>query len=297
MSGTCASTASTPAAATPARRRWATASGSPRTICASGPTAPCDETGAAIGVAIATGLEPDADRPARRVQNDLFDVGADLSVPLDTERGHGKSRLRITDAHVTALERACDELGGRLEPLTSFVLSGGTPAAAALHLARTDLPAGRAARRRAGRGRAGEPGRARLPEPALRPALRPRPDRNDDGRADVLWRAGRIGGRAVSSAAPRARAAGRARALDHLGHPLPDALLACRRRRRLRPRPRRPRAAIRTRAASTRRCTAASRGRCASSRGSARPRRRTAASATCSTTARPASRPPSTCPR
>ena len=96
-----------------------------------------DETGAAIGVAIATGLDTELAALLHRIQNDLFDVGADLSVPLDTERGHGKSRLRITGEHVAALERACDELGERLEPLTSFVLSGGTPAAAALHLART----------------------------------------------------------------------------------------------------------------------------------------------------------------
>jgi len=57
-------------------------------------------------------------------------------VPLETERGHGKSRLRITDEHVTALETACDDLGERLEPLTSFVLPGGTEAGARLHVAR-----------------------------------------------------------------------------------------------------------------------------------------------------------------
>src|SRR5918911_4835862 len=66
-----------------------------------------DETGAEIGVAIATGLRPDAAELLQRVQNDLFDLGADLSVPLETTRGKGKSRLRIDEAHVTALERAC----------------------------------------------------------------------------------------------------------------------------------------------------------------------------------------------
>jgi cob(I)alamin adenosyltransferase len=96
-----------------------------------------DETGAAIGAAIATGLEPESAELLRRVQNDLFDLGADLAVPVDTERGHGKSRLRITEQHVSALEAACDRQGDRLEPLTSFVLSGGTPQSAALHLART----------------------------------------------------------------------------------------------------------------------------------------------------------------
>ena len=73
-----------------------------------------DETGAAIGVAIATGLEPASADLLRRVQNDLFDLGADLAVPVDTERGHGKSRLRISEQHVAALEAACDEQGERL---------------------------------------------------------------------------------------------------------------------------------------------------------------------------------------
>ena len=96
-----------------------------------------DETGAAIGVAIAGGLRDDVADLLRRVQNDLFDVGADLSVPVGTARGRGKSRLRIGDAHVAAIEEACDRYSEALEPLQSFVLSGGTPAAAALHGART----------------------------------------------------------------------------------------------------------------------------------------------------------------
>jgi cob(I)alamin adenosyltransferase len=96
-----------------------------------------DETGAAIGAAVAAGVEPDVERLLRRVQNDLFDVGADLSVPQDTHRGHGKGRLRIEERHVQALEAECDRQTARLAPLSSFVLSGGTPAAAALHVART----------------------------------------------------------------------------------------------------------------------------------------------------------------
>ena len=96
-----------------------------------------DETGAAIGVAIATGLEPAVAELLGRVQNDLFDAGADLSVPLDSSRGRVRERLRIEDRHVTALEHACDTYTERLAPLTSFVLSGGTPQAAALHNART----------------------------------------------------------------------------------------------------------------------------------------------------------------
>jgi cob(I)alamin adenosyltransferase len=149
-----------------------------------------DETGAAIGMAVATGLEPALADLLTRVQNDLFDVGADLSVPLETDRGHGKSRLRITADHVVALERACDELGERLEPLTSFVLSGGTPAAAALHLARTTC---RRAERHAVALAESEP---------VNPAALAYVNRlsdllfilariaNDDGRADVLWRPG-----------------------------------------------------------------------------------------------------------
>ena len=150
-----------------------------------------DETGAAIGAAIATGLEPGSAELLLRVQNDLFDVGADLSVPLDTERGHGKSRLRITDAHVEALERACDDLGPRLEPLTSFVLSGGTPQAAALHLARTTC---RRAERHAVALAETEP-----VNPAALAYLNRLSDllfilariHNDEGRADVLWQPGK----------------------------------------------------------------------------------------------------------
>jgi cob(I)alamin adenosyltransferase len=96
-----------------------------------------DETGAAIGAAIAGGLSDDIAELLRRVQNDLFDVGADLSVPMGTARGKGKSRLRIGEEHVAAIEAACDRYSDSLEPLTSFVLSGGTPAAAALHVERT----------------------------------------------------------------------------------------------------------------------------------------------------------------
>ena len=149
-----------------------------------------DETGAAIGVAIASGLPDDVTGLLRRVQNDLFDVGADLAVPVGTARGHGKSRLRITNAHVQALERACDDLGARLEPLTSFVLSGGTSAAAALHLARTTC-------RRAER-HAVALAEAEAVNPAALAYLNRLSDllfitarlANDGGRADVLWQPG-----------------------------------------------------------------------------------------------------------
>jgi cob(I)alamin adenosyltransferase len=96
-----------------------------------------DEAGAAIGVAVAGGLPDDVADLLRRVQNVLFDVGAVLAVPVGTTRGKGKSRLRIGETQVAALEEACDRYSEPLEPLTSFVLSGGTAPAAALHLART----------------------------------------------------------------------------------------------------------------------------------------------------------------
>ena len=67
-----------------------------------------------------------------RVQNDLFDVGADLSVPYEENDG----KLRVTQAQIEALERDCDEVNETLEPLKSFVLPGGSEVAARLHVAR-----------------------------------------------------------------------------------------------------------------------------------------------------------------
>jgi len=72
------------------------------------------------------------DARLERVQNDLFDLGADLSVPYGEDDG----RLRVTQAQIDALERDCDEVNERLEPLKSFVLPGGSEASARLHLAR-----------------------------------------------------------------------------------------------------------------------------------------------------------------
>jgi cob(I)alamin adenosyltransferase len=71
-----------------------------------------------------------------RIQNDLFDLGADLCSP-DKGRGPGGARLTVTDAQVTRLEAEIDRLNENLAPLRSFVLPGGAPAAAHLHLART----------------------------------------------------------------------------------------------------------------------------------------------------------------
>jgi cob(I)alamin adenosyltransferase len=93
-----------------------------------------DELNSAVGHVLAGGV-PDEFRPwLERVQNDLFDVGADLSVPLEDER---RERLRVSEAQVQRLEELCDLVNDRLEPLKSFVLPGGSEAAAGLHVART----------------------------------------------------------------------------------------------------------------------------------------------------------------
>jgi cob(I)alamin adenosyltransferase len=94
-----------------------------------------DETNAAIGVArlhLQDAREIDA--MLGLIQNDLFDLGADLSVP---QREGKVERLRVLSTQVERLEGDIDTLNTKLEPLTSFVLPGGTPAAAYLHLART----------------------------------------------------------------------------------------------------------------------------------------------------------------
>ncbi|MEM7046696.1 MAG: cob(I)yrinic acid a,c-diamide adenosyltransferase [Pseudomonadota bacterium] len=93
-----------------------------------------DETNSLIGVAIITPAPKGCDAlPAHltRIQNDLFDLGADLCRPEDD-----KPALRMTTQQVTALENAIDTLNADLEPLTSFVLPGGHPLAAQLHIAR-----------------------------------------------------------------------------------------------------------------------------------------------------------------
>jgi cob(I)alamin adenosyltransferase len=98
-----------------------------------------DEANSAIGVALAAGgAELDAEVVAllRRVQNDLFDVGADLCTPL-TEQPTEHPPLRVTGAYIADLEDACDRWNADLEPLRSFILPGGTLASAHLHVART----------------------------------------------------------------------------------------------------------------------------------------------------------------
>jgi cob(I)alamin adenosyltransferase len=93
-----------------------------------------DELNAQIGLALtADGLPERYAGWLRRVQNDLFDLGADLSVPPGGER----ERLRVAPEQVAWLEEACDEVNAELAPLRSFVLPGGTRAAAHLHVCRT----------------------------------------------------------------------------------------------------------------------------------------------------------------
>ncbi len=152
-----------------------------------------DETSAAVGLARAHG--GDAIEPwgpwLRQIQNDLFDVGSDLCVP-----GEAGARLRITKAYVERLEGWIDQVNRDLEPLKSFILPGGAPVAAWLHLARTVC-------RRAERlttELAGSPHDDTNPE-VVRYLNRLSDlffvlarDANDGGRADELWEPGAGGG-------------------------------------------------------------------------------------------------------
>lgn len=95
-----------------------------------------DEVNASIGlVRLHTHGDAESDAMLRRIQNDLFDLGADLCRP--GEDAADPSTLRIQESQVLRLEQEIDALNAALAPLTSFVLPGGTPAAAHLHLART----------------------------------------------------------------------------------------------------------------------------------------------------------------
>ncbi len=95
-----------------------------------------DEANSSIGVAIALGaLEPEVAELLRTIQNDLFDVGADLCTPVDPDPKYPP--LRVTPDYTARLEQACDTYNSRLEKLNSFILPGGTPGAALLHVSRT----------------------------------------------------------------------------------------------------------------------------------------------------------------
>jgi len=99
-----------------------------------------DELNAVLGLAILSLADDAAADLLRTIQNDLFDLGADLCVPERPKPGRAKRArppLRITEDHVRPLEQAIDRFNAALDPLTSFVLPGGTAASAWLHLART----------------------------------------------------------------------------------------------------------------------------------------------------------------
>jgi cob(I)alamin adenosyltransferase len=148
-----------------------------------------DETNSALGMArLSTMDQPELDAILARIQNDLFDLGADLATPPEPDEAPGQA-LRIVQAQVDRLEREIDALNTSLSPLRSFVLPGGSPAAAALHVARTVC-------RRAERLMADL---ARLPEERVSaPALRYMNRLSDllfvaaraanrNGEGDVLW--------------------------------------------------------------------------------------------------------------
>jgi cob(I)alamin adenosyltransferase len=105
----------------------------PKLDCRIGAFGTVDELNAALGLALAEPTLPARLRePLQRIQNDLFDVGADLSVPFGVT-----DRLRVEQTAIGRLEQFCDELNAELPALKSFVLPGGTEAAARLHFART----------------------------------------------------------------------------------------------------------------------------------------------------------------
>ncbi len=147
-----------------------------------------DEVTAAIGVArLHTAGAAGVDAMLARIQNDLFDLAADLCSP-DKGKGPGGERLAVTDAQVKRLEEEIDLLNAELEPLRTFVLAGGTPAAAHLHLARTVC-------RRAERLIVELKDQGESVSPQLMSYINRLSDflfvasrfLNDKGRADVLW--------------------------------------------------------------------------------------------------------------
>jgi cob(I)alamin adenosyltransferase len=150
-----------------------------------------DETNSAIGLArLSTATIPELDAMLERIQNDLFDLGADLATP-PSEKPLGYEPLRIAPVQVARLEQEIDALNARLSPLRSFVLPGGSAAAAALHLAR--VIARRAERRMVALAASGES----VGEPALHFINRlsdflfvAARVANNDGAADILWKPG-----------------------------------------------------------------------------------------------------------
>jgi cob(I)alamin adenosyltransferase len=150
-----------------------------------------DETNSFIGLArLSTAAMPELDSMLARIQNDLFDLGADLATP-PSDKPLGYEPLRVVPAQVTRLEQEIDTLNARLSPLQSFILPGGSPAAAALHLART--VSRRAERRMVALATQDQT----VSGPAMEFINRlsdflfvAARIANDDGTADILWRPG-----------------------------------------------------------------------------------------------------------
>lgn len=147
-----------------------------------------DEANSAVGLARLHTRDLPVDAMLSRIQNDLFDLGADLATP-DTGEDLGYEPLRIAPVQVKRLEAEIDELNAELQPLKSFILPGGSPASAYLHLARTTVR--RAERNMVQLSRT--KGEA-VSEPALQFVNRLSDflfvagrHLNDRGRADVLW--------------------------------------------------------------------------------------------------------------
>ena len=146
-----------------------------------------DEANSAIGVArLHTASKPKLDAILDRLQNDLFDLGADLATPHDVTF----EALRIQPSQVDRLETEVDELNALLTPLTSFILPGGSPAAAHLHLARAIM-------RRAERDIVRLAAEADISPETIKFANRASDllfvaarFANEEGRADVLWKPG-----------------------------------------------------------------------------------------------------------
>lgn len=145
-----------------------------------------DELNAVLGITLAAGIGAEFADIVLRIQNDLFDVGADLCVP-ESETPADYPPLRVTAAQVEQLEHWIDAANERLQPLKSFILPGGSPAAAYLHLARTVC-------RRVEIGVLELVARERI-NPQVAIYLNRLSDllfvfarvANDDGRGDVLW--------------------------------------------------------------------------------------------------------------
>ena len=149
----------------------------PKLDCRIGAFGTVDELNAALGVVLADPGLPERLRGLLElVQNDLFDVGADLCVPFGVT-----DRLRVEQGSVERLEQWCDELNADLPMLKSFILPGGTEASARLHVARTTCRRAERDALVANEENGNQPARARLPQPALRLPLHRRPHRERRG--------------------------------------------------------------------------------------------------------------------